>query len=62
MKNRFTVSVDTGNAAFDDGEEGAELARILRDLADRIESRACVSGSFRLFDINGNPVGEARGA
>ena len=31
------VKMETGNAAFGDGNEGAEVARILREVADKIE-------------------------
>jgi hypothetical protein len=48
----FTVTLNTDNAAFD--EPHGEIARILRELADRIEA-----GKFTrsLHDINGNAVG-----
>ena len=53
----FTIKIKTGNAAFQDaGDDGkSEVARILRDIADKLESGhehgACV-------DANGNRVGE----
>lgn len=53
------LSIDTSNAAFDGDDRGLELARILRDLADKLEA-----GDFGptytaapLRDINGNRVG-----
>jgi hypothetical protein len=53
----LTITLDTNNAAFDDNVP-QETARILRALADQIESGV---GSERdrgsLLDINGNPVG-----
>ena len=52
MTTQFTLAIDTDNAAFDEGG-GAEIARILREVAERIE-RGDVSGSAR--DINGNTV------
>jgi hypothetical protein len=62
VKQRFTLRLDTGNAAFADGCEGQEIARILRELAERVEQRACVTGEFCLFDYNGNHVGIAKGS
>ena len=55
----FTMNVKTSNAAFTDTADGfdpgPELARILRDVADRMEGGYVLSGS--VFDINGNKVG-----
>lgn len=48
------ISVDMGNAAFEDAGEMNELARILRGAADRIEGG---DTEFPLRDINGNRVG-----
>lgn len=60
----FTLKIETDNAAFGD-QDGkgdnisedcfAEVARILRKTADRVE-REAVSGP--LMDVNGNKVGE----
>ena len=48
------VRMETGNAAFADGNEGAEAARILREVADKIEQEPKLSESCRpLRDING---------
>ena len=49
----FTLQIETGNAAFEHGG-GAEIARILREVADRI-----AVGRFtnKLRDSNGNTVG-----
>ena len=55
--SKFVVSIRTDNSAFD-GDHGAEVARILRALADRIEG-AALDEYFPLRDINGNNVGEA---
>lgn len=51
---QITITLNTGNAAFTEGP-ATEVARILRDLAGRIER----DGDFpaRLRDINGNTVG-----
>ena len=51
----FKVTIDTGNDAFMDGNREAEIARILRKLADVIEEFGTSTG--RVYDINGNTVG-----
>ena len=53
----FSCEIRTGNAAFGDDkmEEGAEIVRILREIADDIENYGWESGSCR--DFNGNNVG-----
>lgn len=56
MAIKFSCEIKSNNAAFTDAP-GDELARILRALADRIESGA--EGHFVLRDVNGNKVGEA---
>jgi hypothetical protein len=48
-----TIKVKMDNAAFE--EPAAELARILRDIAERIEGGEVMA--FTLFDVNGNNVG-----
>ena len=54
---RFQVDIATNGAAFEGpGEPGGEVARILRDLADRVEDGG---NSFPLRDVNGNRVGSA---
>jgi hypothetical protein len=50
------LHVDTGNAAFDD-YPATELARILRELAEALE-HGDIRHYRRLYDINGNAVGE----
>lgn len=57
MAKNITISIHTGNAAFGDNEEAeaAELAAVLRRMADRVE----VAGLFPApKDSNGNIVGE----
>lgn len=64
----LTLSIRTGNAAFSnddrDGDEdgmacGAEVARILRQLADTLESQGLGNGDRgSLYDVNGNNVGD----
>lgn len=60
---RLSVTIDCEGAAFD-GYANGELARILGDLADRIESAASddilAPEGLSLFDINGNRCGSAR--
>ena len=52
------IRIGMENAAFSDGNEGAELARILRKLADRIESAGDAPRCFEnIRDVNGNTVG-----
>ena len=50
---RFTLNISTDNAAFD--EDNMEVARILRTVAERIESDGVMHGACR--DFNGNTVG-----
>lgn len=53
---KFIVNLESNsNDAFIDNER-AEVARILRDAAERIESGN--SHGFALYDINGNKCGE----
>jgi len=57
---KITLNISTDGAAFEFDAEGAEVARILRGAADRIEGGKVVDGSpIMLFDVNGNDVGEA---
>lgn len=55
MSNILTVQIETTNDAFFD-DRGAETARILRELADKIENGA---DEVMLRDYNGNRVGTA---
>lgn len=60
----LTVTIQTDSHAIEEGG-GAEIARILRGLADRIESEGVVgadnvsSETYVLRDINGARVGKA---
>jgi hypothetical protein len=57
----ITITIKTGNAAFEDGE-GYEVARILRELAERIEDQPNLHNTYiPLMDYNGNKVGEMEG-
>lgn len=60
MEN-LNISINTGNAAFDDAP-ASELARILRKLADRLETEGAPphgEEAFYLHDYNGNRAGVA---
>jgi len=50
----FKLTIDTGNAAFNEGMAGQELARILRTAAEALENGARTAP---LRDVNGNRVG-----
>jgi hypothetical protein len=49
----FTLTIETDNAAFNDGGN-AEVARLLREVAERVED-STTDGTVK--DINGNTVG-----
>jgi len=52
----FKIRIKTDNQAFD--QEGQEVARILRDLADKLEHLDKLQESqLPLRDLNGNTVG-----
>lgn len=60
----FTVKIDCGNAAFCEHDyptylsAGPELARILRQIADRVEGGSIDYSWFQtIHDINDNDVG-----
>jgi hypothetical protein len=50
-----TVKIHTDNDAFADGNGASEVARILRKIADEIESG--VRGNHVVLDLNGNKAG-----
>jgi hypothetical protein len=51
----FTVTFRTANAAFtEDGDPSAETARLLHDIAERVETG---HRSGPVVDVNGNTVG-----
>ena len=52
----FIVKFDTDNAAFEN-DPSIEAARILRMIADRIETQGCPEFYQTIHDINGNDVG-----
>ena len=49
----FRITMKTENAAFED-DRNMELARILRQIAERLENG---EDAGRVLDINGNKVG-----
>lgn len=51
----FKITFDTGNAAFTDGNGPHETARILRNIAARVEYAGEHIG--QVHDINGNRIG-----
>lgn len=61
---RYTITIHTDGAAFhtDDGrpDAGPEVARILRDLADKVEPCRNLPARTGLRDTNGITVGNAR--
>jgi hypothetical protein len=56
MNDTFDLHFSTTNAAFE-GEPLTEVARILRDLADRVERTTGGYPFGTVRDINGNTVG-----
>jgi hypothetical protein len=56
----FELKIKTGNAAFGETAEdrAAELARILRAVADRLAAEAPEWGTGKVSDHNGNSVGD----
>jgi hypothetical protein len=55
--NNIKISIDTDNAAFDEYPV-TETARILRKLANDLESGNAIDNAFSLRDVNGNVVGK----
>lgn len=51
------IKIDTSNAAFQNGNSGAEIARILRELADKVDGQDVVFELIPIYDSNGNRVG-----
>jgi len=51
---RITITIDTGNAAFDD-TPATEIGRILREIAENFESFGVGGGD--ILDVNGNVCG-----
>lgn len=54
----FQLYIRTENAAFSDDGEAAEVTRILREIADKIEADGEAPAFFlTILDVNGNDVG-----
>jgi hypothetical protein len=53
----FTLTITTNNATFEGGARDHEIARLLRDVATRIETIDHPNRGS-LFDTNGNRVGK----
>lgn len=53
---RMVINIEMDNAAFDI-DPHAEVARILHDLADRMADG--INDVTRIFDANGNRIGQA---
>ncbi len=53
----FKLHINTDNSAFDEGNKPYEVARILRELADKVESEGLNWCYQNLRDTNGNIVG-----
>jgi hypothetical protein len=58
MSYKITITIETGNAAFEE-DEGAELSRIMKDMAPRFANMfpPDLDGTS-IRDSNGNPVGK----
>ena len=57
MAIEISLTMNSEGDAFDEGRAPAEIARILRELADAIADGA--EGHFHLRDVNGNGCGRA---
>lgn len=54
---KLEIQIDMDNDAFE-SSRGEEAARILRQIAQRLEEPYASEGSFFVRDINGNRVGK----
>ncbi len=54
MSGKFEAEIELGNAAFEGDNRRAEVARILRVLAERVEQG---QENGVVYDVNGNLVG-----
>ena len=57
-QKRYIVKISVENSAFDGAYRSYEVARILRELADKIEM-SIPAETIYLNDINGNQTGVA---
>lgn len=52
------LTIELGNAAFEDGNRDWEVARIVREVADKVEDGGPgLRDSIKAYDVNGNGVG-----
>lgn len=56
----ITITIRTENAAFQSSDYGPEIARLLHQVADAYEVDGGPYRFARLFDSNGNTVGEVK--
>lgn len=60
MSDKFVLTIDCGNTAFDDGNRDNQIAEILKGIAYQLINDGA-SGFFEIsenvYDINGNKVG-----
>jgi len=56
---KLLIDINLENAAFEGDDAGAEIASILRDLADKLENATITENDLlaALYDVNGNCVG-----
>lgn len=55
----FKIQFETSNSAFDDGNSGTEIERILHDVAAKAQTIAFPGGEYEgpIYDANGNAIG-----
>lgn len=53
----FQLKIETDNDAFQNGDRGAEIARILVNLAETVRELGDEAWSDSIRDVNGNVVG-----
>lgn len=56
----FKIEFETSNSAFEDVNAGAEIERILHDVAAKAQTIAFPGGEYegRIYDANGNAIGD----
>jgi len=50
----FNITINTDNEAFQNGNYEYEIKRILKELIKKVDS----DDYIKVYDLNGNPVGE----
>lgn len=56
-RRTFTLEFECENDAFQDGDESREIARILRHIAQIIETQGAPAHHQTVFDMHGNGIG-----